>query len=479
VSTTAAITEDFVNADAEFAKLAQGKGDTALQREEAYGKFLAQRGLSFEAITERYTKALAIGAVGGASGGAVGVMQYGATTTAQKVGVTAVQIGSDTAIGVGVAALEGNLTAENIVGTIGQSVIGSAVGQASQKVHEAMKNNTENSAPVGRPEAPKAAQTQQPTTPPARTNQPSLTAPITAPATEPVGAAGSFKIEIYGDLKPATPSPSLPGTEPIPFPTQSPTETQPQQQVLKMAAGAENANVPVGPELTIAGNSEQHGSQNAGPVASADNAGGNPTSRQTGSGATGQSSAGRNQVEQIASASSSASSPLQEPAATSSVINAEPDPFRSLDWFGDVIPEPTKLRLWMKGQELAADPLANFTRVIAKGPVSEDGKGIRDIQRLVETYHTQGKENEWLKVSTPREQKIYVERGRIFSTGRLADEARINTRESPEARQIKPNDSLAPDGIAIEFHGYYHPDVGLVEVKPVYHGPDIEKTQGK
>lgn len=272
VSTTTAITEDFIKADSEFAKVAEGKGYTAEQRKEAYDKYLAQRGLSVEAITERYAKAISIGAVGGGTGGAVGIIQQGATTVAQKAGAAAVQITSDAAIGVGAAALEGNLTAENVITTVGQAVIGSAVANASHKVHEsiqnrAAQNHADGPAPSVRP-----------------ASEPSGIAASSAPSSG-VEPTGSYKITDHEALRPTTSDSSLVDNGPIPFSKPSANEPQPQQQVLKMAAGAENTTIPVGPELKIAGNPGQQADRNSMPLANAGTMNGDPSSTQANSAA--------------------------------------------------------------------------------------------------------------------------------------------------------------------------------------------------
>ena len=123
----------------EFSKLADSANLSPADREVAYAKFMEDRGLSTSGIAQRFEHDVSIGALGGGIGGATGAGKQLATSGRNALAMEGGQALADVGIGVGDAALRGQLNAEGITSSIAGAVVGNVSGRVSQRNHPATK----------------------------------------------------------------------------------------------------------------------------------------------------------------------------------------------------------------------------------------------------------------------------------------------------------------------------------------------------
>ncbi|MCB0354809.1 MAG: hypothetical protein KDD64_14840 [Bdellovibrionales bacterium] len=147
VSTAAGVTEEYIAASNEFNELYKNSDLSPEELAQEREKFFAQRGLDLEGIAARVGKDVAIGVLGGAVGGSMAAGREGLAgikALASEVGENA----ADAGIGIGVAAIEGDLSTENITSNIAGAVIGTVTGRVSHEVHSRKQQSSVNDGPV-------------------------------------------------------------------------------------------------------------------------------------------------------------------------------------------------------------------------------------------------------------------------------------------------------------------------------------------
>jgi ppGpp synthetase/RelA/SpoT-type nucleotidyltranferase len=133
VSTTVAVTTEYVEARREFSTSIAGKGLTAEQEAQAYQRFMHERGLNAGQIVTRVGRDVGLGFVGGSVGGATGAVQQGMRTAGGKIVSEVAQGGADVGIGLAGAAIQGDLSAENVTNSVAGVFVGTATGRVAHK----------------------------------------------------------------------------------------------------------------------------------------------------------------------------------------------------------------------------------------------------------------------------------------------------------------------------------------------------------
>jgi len=134
ISSSAEVAQRYQGAMQEFNDIYAGIELTTEQRAELRGGFLAERGLTTTEIIRRVAADAAIGTAGGAIGGATGASRTVVRSNRAALAAEAGQAGGDVTVGVGAAALQGDLSIENIAGSVAGAVIGNTAGRISQRV---------------------------------------------------------------------------------------------------------------------------------------------------------------------------------------------------------------------------------------------------------------------------------------------------------------------------------------------------------
>lgn len=134
ISTTANTSIEYAAASREFSQRFDSTKLTPADREQAYATFMEERGLTAPGIARRYAHDVSIGALGGALGGATGAGKdlVGPSRRA-ALSIEGGQIVADIGIGLGDAAVQGQLNAEGITSSIAGAVIGNVSGRVSHR----------------------------------------------------------------------------------------------------------------------------------------------------------------------------------------------------------------------------------------------------------------------------------------------------------------------------------------------------------
>jgi ppGpp synthetase/RelA/SpoT-type nucleotidyltranferase len=132
-STGVAVGEQYVAARREFARSIEGQKLTSQEFDEAYESFMSRRGMTFETIATQFGREVALGILSGKIGGATGAVKQGARTTIQKFATESGEVVANAGIGLGVAAVQGDLSVEGVTNVLAGTAVGTVTGRVSHE----------------------------------------------------------------------------------------------------------------------------------------------------------------------------------------------------------------------------------------------------------------------------------------------------------------------------------------------------------